>query len=79
MTLRAKFLLSLVLITGLITAAVLFVIRYRVEVRTREELARAVESSSVSGTKGDPVACSAAHPTSVSARTGFAGRIGPWR
>lgn len=45
MTLRAKFLLSLAAISALITTAVLLVVRYRVEVRVREELTNALDSS----------------------------------
>lgn len=47
MTLRAKFLLSLVLISTLITSAVLLVVRHRVEVRVHEDIVRALETSVV--------------------------------
>lgn len=46
MSLRTKFLLSLALISALITTAVLLVVRYRVQVRVREELTQALATSS---------------------------------
>ncbi|MGE3957782.1 MAG: sensor histidine kinase [Vicinamibacterales bacterium] len=45
LTLRAKFLLSLALISALITTAVLLVVRYRVQVRVRADLTQALDSS----------------------------------
>jgi signal transduction histidine kinase len=45
LSLRAKFLLSLVLISGLITTSVLVLVRYRVEVRARADLAQALGAS----------------------------------
>ena len=47
MSLRTKFLLSLALISALITTAVLLVVRYRVQLRVREELSQALTASSV--------------------------------
>ncbi|MEQ1758396.1 MAG: HAMP domain-containing sensor histidine kinase [Vicinamibacterales bacterium] len=47
MTLRTKFLLALVLISALITTAVLLLVRYRVEIRAREELVAALDTSIV--------------------------------
>ena len=47
MSLRTKFLLSLALISALITTAVLLVVRYRVQLRVREELSEALNTSSV--------------------------------
>ncbi len=47
MRLRTKFLLSLALISALITTAVLLVVRYRVQLRVREELTQALHTSSV--------------------------------
>ncbi|MFN7982701.1 MAG: HAMP domain-containing sensor histidine kinase [Vicinamibacterales bacterium] len=47
MSLRTKFLLSLALISALITTAVLLVVRYRVQLRVREELTQALNTSSV--------------------------------
>lgn len=46
-TLRTKFLLSLVLITGLLTSGVLLVVRYRVQLRVREQLTEALDTSVV--------------------------------
>jgi hypothetical protein len=46
-TLRAKFLLALVLISASITTAVLLLVRYRVEIRAREELVAALDTSIV--------------------------------
>ena len=45
LTLRSKFLLSLALISALITTAVLLVVRYRVQVRVRADLAQALDTS----------------------------------
>jgi beta-lactamase regulating signal transducer with metallopeptidase domain len=45
LTLRAKFLLALGLISALITSAVLLVVRDRVQVRVRAELAQALDTS----------------------------------
>ncbi|MEQ1907383.1 MAG: HAMP domain-containing sensor histidine kinase [Vicinamibacterales bacterium] len=45
MSLRAKFLLSLALISALITTAVLLVVRYRVQLRVRQELTLALNTS----------------------------------
>lgn len=47
MSLRTKFLLSLALISALITTAVLLVVRYRVQLRVREELTQALDTSSI--------------------------------
>ena len=47
LSLRAKFLLSLVLISGLITTGVLLVVRYRVQLRVREQLTQALRTSTV--------------------------------
>ena len=47
LTLRTKFLLSLVLISALITTAVLLVVRYRVELRVRADLTQALDTSFV--------------------------------
>ncbi len=44
-TLRTKFLLALVLISALITSAVLLLVRYRVEIRAREEVVAALQTS----------------------------------
>ncbi len=46
-TLRTKFLLALVLISALITTAVLLIVRYRVEIRAREEVVAALDTSIV--------------------------------
>lgn len=45
LSLRAKFLLSLALISALITTAVLLVVRYRVQLRVRAELTQALDTS----------------------------------
>ncbi len=45
LTLRSKFLLSLALISALITTAVLLVVRYRVQVRVRADMAQALDTS----------------------------------
>lgn len=45
LTLRAKFLLALALISALITTGVLLVVSYRVQVRVRVELAQALDTS----------------------------------
>lgn len=47
LSLRTKFLLSLVLISALITTAVLLVVRYRVQLRVRADLTQALDTSSV--------------------------------
>lgn len=47
-TLRTKFLLALIAISALITTAVLLVVRQRVEIRARQELVAALETSIVS-------------------------------
>lgn len=47
LSLRTKFLLSLVLISALITTAVLLVVRYRVELRVRADLTQALNTSFV--------------------------------
>ena len=44
-TLRAKFLFSLVLILALLTMGVLFVVRYRVELHVRQDIAQALQNS----------------------------------
>ncbi|MEQ1728980.1 MAG: HAMP domain-containing sensor histidine kinase [Vicinamibacterales bacterium] len=46
-SLRTKFLLSLVLISALITTAVLLVVRYRVQLRVRADLTQALDTSIV--------------------------------
>ncbi|MBS1816529.1 MAG: HAMP domain-containing histidine kinase [Acidobacteria bacterium] len=45
MRLRTKFLLSVVLISSLLTAAVLLLVRYRVQLRVRDEVSQALEAS----------------------------------
>ena len=47
LSLRTKFLLSLVLISALITTAVLLVVRYRVQLRVRADLTQALDTSIV--------------------------------
>ncbi len=47
LTLRTKFLIALVLISALITSAVLLLVRYRVEIRAREELVAGLNTSIV--------------------------------
>ncbi len=47
LSLRTKFLLSLVLISTLITTAVLLVVRYRVQLRVRADLTQALDTSIV--------------------------------
>ncbi len=47
LSLRTKFLLSLVLISALITTAVLLVVRYRVQLRVRADLTAALDTSIV--------------------------------
>lgn len=47
LSLRAKFLLSLALISALITTAVLLVVRYRVQLRVRADLTQALDTSIV--------------------------------
>ena len=46
-SLRTKFLLSLVLISGLITTAVLLVVRYRVQLKVRADLTQALNTSTI--------------------------------
>ena len=46
-TLRKKFLFSLVLISALLTSAVLLIVRYRVQLHVREELTQALDTSVV--------------------------------
>ncbi|NOT25983.1 MAG: HAMP domain-containing histidine kinase [Acidobacteria bacterium] len=47
LTLRTKFILSLALITALITAAVLLIVRYRVQLQVRNDLTQALDTSVV--------------------------------
>jgi ABC-type protease/lipase transport system fused ATPase/permease subunit len=46
-TLRTKFLLSLVLISALLTSTTLLLVRYRVQIHVREEIAQALRNSVV--------------------------------